>query len=486
MASSSIEQVEAVAEEPQVLLGHLLLLVRDVLALAGLAHAVALDGLGEDHRGPVGLVHRRGVGRVDLRRVVPAARQRPDLVVGPVLDHGRGLRVAPEEVLADVGAVLGLEGLVLAVDGLLHELVELPGGVRGEQLVPAAPPDDLDDVPARAAEEALQLLDDLPVAADRPVEALQVAVDDEDQVVEVLAAGQRDRAERLGLVHLAVAEERPDVAVLGLGEPAAVQVLQEAGLVDRHQRAEAHRHRRELPEVRHQPRVRVRREPAPVRLLAEGVHLLLGEAALEEGARVDAGRGVPLHHHEVAAVAVRGRVPEVLEAGVVERRRGLEARDVAAELGGLLVRAQHRRDGVPADGRADPVLDRAVTRVRGLVLHRDRVDVGRRRRIGHGRAGRAGLRDQLVEQVVGALGSLHREDRLERLPPLVGPGRVLVVVVNHARSPVSARGVCGECSRGAESSSVPGTPPGRALCVNRRFEHRKVWSPTPDGSGLHR
>ena len=271
----------------------------------------------------------------------------------------------------------------------------------------------------------------------------------------MLPAGQRDRAQRLGLVHLAVAQERPDVAVLGLGQAAALQVLQEAGLVDRHQRAEAHRDGRELPEVRHQPRVRVRREPAAVRLLAEGVHLLLGEAALEEGARIDAGRRVPLHHHEVAAVAGRGRVPEVLEAGVVERRRGLEARDVSAELGGLLVRAQHRRDGVPADGRADAVLDRAVTRVRGLVLHRDGVDVGRRRRIGHGRAGRAGLRDQLVEQVVGALGSLHREDRLECLPPFVGPGRVLVVV-NHARSPVRARGVCGECSGGAESSSSPG------------------------------
>ena len=43
--------VEAVAESPQLLLRHLLLLVRDVLALAGLAHAVALDGLGEDHGG---------------------------------------------------------------------------------------------------------------------------------------------------------------------------------------------------------------------------------------------------------------------------------------------------------------------------------------------------------------------------------------------------------------------------------------------------
>ena len=58
----------------------------------------------------------------------------------------------------------------------------------------------------------LELLDDLAVAADRAVEALQVAVDDEDQVVELLARGQRERAERLGLVALAVAEEAPHPA----------------------------------------------------------------------------------------------------------------------------------------------------------------------------------------------------------------------------------------------------------------------------------
>ena len=71
---------------------------------------------------------------------------------------------------------------------------------------------DLDHVPARAAEDRLELLDDLAVAADRAVEALQVAVDDEDEVVEALTAREADRAERLGLVGLAVAEERPHLA----------------------------------------------------------------------------------------------------------------------------------------------------------------------------------------------------------------------------------------------------------------------------------
>ena len=205
----------------------------------------------------------------------------------------------------------------------------------GSQCVPQI---DLDDVPAGAAEVALELLDDLAVAAHRAVEALQVAVDDEDQVVELLARGHADRAHRFGLVHLAVAAEAPDLAALGLGEAAILQVLHEARLVDRHQRAEAHRHRRELPEVRHQPRMRIGRDALAVDLLAEVVHLLVGEAAEHEGARVDAGRRVALDEHEVAAVLGRRRVPEVVEADVVERRRRGEARDVAADVG-VLVRA---------------------------------------------------------------------------------------------------------------------------------------------------
>src|SRR4029079_14682421 len=85
--------------------------------------------------------------------------------------------------------------------------------VAGEQVVPLAARDDLDDVPAGAAEEALELLDDLAVAAHRSVEALEVAVDDEREVVESLVRGDLQLAATLDLVHLAVAEERPDLLV---------------------------------------------------------------------------------------------------------------------------------------------------------------------------------------------------------------------------------------------------------------------------------
>src|SRR6185437_10700265 len=101
--------------------------------------------------------------------------------------------------------------------------------------------DDFDDVPTRAAEDAFELLDDLAVSAHGTVETLQVAVDDPLEIVETFARRDRDLPERFGLVHLAVAEERPDVAIARIDELAVVHVLHEARLIDRHDRAESHR-----------------------------------------------------------------------------------------------------------------------------------------------------------------------------------------------------------------------------------------------------
>ena len=117
--------VEAVAERLQGVLADLLGLMGDHLPFAGFAHAVALDGLGEDDGRLALVIGRRLIGRVDLDRVVAAAGQRPDLVVGPVLDHFGRLGMAAEEILADIGAVLRLEILVFAVDAFVHQLAQL-------------------------------------------------------------------------------------------------------------------------------------------------------------------------------------------------------------------------------------------------------------------------------------------------------------------------------------------------------------------------
>ena len=161
----------------------------------------------------------RPVGAVDLAVVETAAAQRPDLVVGPVLDERLQLGLGSEEVLADVGAVLRPEPLVVAIERLVHLVDQVPLDVPGQQLVPAPPPDDLDDVPAGAAEDGLELLDDLAAAPDRAVEPLQVAVDHPGEVVELLPGGEGDRPQRLGLVGLAVADEAPHPRLRGVVSP---------------------------------------------------------------------------------------------------------------------------------------------------------------------------------------------------------------------------------------------------------------------------
>ena len=180
-------QLEAVTEDAQLGLVELLRLVGDVAGLDARAERPALDRVGEDHRRRAGVLGRGLVRGVDLAVVVAAAAELGQVVVGQVLDELREPRVGPEEVLADVGAAGDRELLELAVERLVHLLDEQAVDVAGEQVVPLAAPDDLDDVPAGAAERRLELLDDLAVAAHRAVEPLQVAVDDEGQVVEALA-----------------------------------------------------------------------------------------------------------------------------------------------------------------------------------------------------------------------------------------------------------------------------------------------------------
>ena len=247
-----------------------------VLRREALAEGVALDRLGQDHGRRALVLHGRLVGGVHLARLVATAREvetLEDLVVAQQLRHLDERRVVAEEVLADVGRVARLVRLDLRVGYLAQAAYERAGGVELEQLVPGRAPQRLDDVPAGAAELGLQLLHDLEVGADRAVEALQVAVDDEGEVVQALTGRQREGRRRLGLVHLAVAEERPDVRGGDVLDAAVGQVAVEARLVDRRERAEAHGDRRELPQPGQAARVRVGGEAVAAGLAAEVVEL---------------------------------------------------------------------------------------------------------------------------------------------------------------------------------------------------------------------
>src|SRR5262249_29268555 len=198
--------------------------------------------------------------------------------------------------------------LVLAVDAFLHALQQQAAPVLLEQAVPARAPQHLDDVPTGATENALELLDNLAVATNRPVKTLEIAIDDKDQVVELLATRKRDGAERLRLIRFAVAHEGPDLAIGGFGELVVLQILQESGLIDRHQRPEPHRHGRKLPEIRHQPGVRIARQAFAAGLLPEIENLFLAQPSLEKGARVDPGRAVTLDENQIAAMSIGRRM----------------------------------------------------------------------------------------------------------------------------------------------------------------------------------
>src|SRR3970040_1821424 len=97
------------------------------------------------------------------------------------------------------------------------------GSPRGPQHT-LATPEYCDAVPAGAAKDRLRLLNDLAVAAPRAIEPLEVAVDDEHEVVEALVGRHVERAEGLRLVRLAVAEARPDAVLARVLEAPRVEV----------------------------------------------------------------------------------------------------------------------------------------------------------------------------------------------------------------------------------------------------------------------
>ena len=165
--------------------------------------------------------------------------------------------------------------------------------------------------------------------------------------------------------------------VRGVLDAAVVQVPVELRLVDGVDRAEPHRHRRELPEVGHETWVRVGGQPAArVReLLPEAVQPVLVESSLEEGSRVDAGGRVTLDVDLVAAAGVVRATEEVVEADLVEGcARGVR-RDVSAHANAGSLRAVDHDRRVPADVGPDASLHPLVAGEPRLLLRWDGVDV---------------------------------------------------------------------------------------------------------------
>ena len=162
-------------------------------------------------------------------------------------------------MLANIGAGFDDEFLHFAVHHFAQAIHQQALGVAFEERVPVASPQYFDHIPTGAAEGGFQFLNDFSVAANRAVQALQVAIDHEDEIVEIFARGQGDGAQSFRLVRLAVSQERPDFAIGDGLEAAVFEIAIEARLVNGHQGAQAHRHRGIFPKIRHEPGVRVGR-----------------------------------------------------------------------------------------------------------------------------------------------------------------------------------------------------------------------------------
>src|SRR5215469_7992277 len=164
--------------------------MRGVARLCG-AKTVSLYGLGEDDGWSAFVLNGSKVGVIDLLWIMTAAVQILELLIGHVGNKFEQLGISAEELFAHVSAALGLKALVLAVDGLFHALKQQPRMIACKQRVPIAAPYDLDYIPTCASECAFELIDNLSVPAHWPIQALEVAVHDEDQVVELLTRCHR-------------------------------------------------------------------------------------------------------------------------------------------------------------------------------------------------------------------------------------------------------------------------------------------------------
>ena len=147
--------IEAVAKGPDVVVGQLLGLVHIILALATFSHTKTFDGFDQQDRRLAFVVHGLVVRGVDFLGVVAATAQLKNFCVAHVLHHLGGAGVLAEEVFAHIRAIVGLHGLVVAVHRVHHDFTQSTVFVARQQRVPAAAPNQLDDIPAGTPELAL-------------------------------------------------------------------------------------------------------------------------------------------------------------------------------------------------------------------------------------------------------------------------------------------------------------------------------------------
>src|SRR6266705_372435 len=173
---------------------------------------------------------------------------------------------------------------------------------------------------------------------------------------------------------IAVAHEAPHLARGRLQKAAIGEVAHEARLVDRVQRTEPHRTRRELPETRHQPWVTVGRQSLACGFTPVIRQIFLGKPPFQKSARIDARRGMRL---EVHRITVRASAEKMVVAHFEQVRGGSIGRQVPAKFRVLAIGAYHHGERVPAHQRAEPGFNLKIAGELGLIGKRDGVAIRR-------------------------------------------------------------------------------------------------------------
>ena len=115
-------KLQTIAKKLRVFDGELLHLVRRVTTGEVATQRIAFNSVSQDNGRLTGVLGCSLVCGVHLSVVVTAALQGPDLIVGPVLNHCLGPRIAAKEVLTNVRTIICTEGLVVTIQSFVHQV----------------------------------------------------------------------------------------------------------------------------------------------------------------------------------------------------------------------------------------------------------------------------------------------------------------------------------------------------------------------------
>jgi len=370
-------EFETISEGSQLVFVEFFLLMGDVLGLDTGPKGPSFDRMGEDDGGSALMLHRCMEGRVHFSHIVTTPSQPANIVIGKMFDQFQQAWVFAKEVRANEVSRLDGVFLELAIDDLVHSLHEDLIRVSFEKSIPFPTPDHFDDVPSGAAEDSFEFLDDLAIAAHGSIEALKVAVDDEDQVVEFVSAREGQGTQRFRLVHFPVPEECKYAISRCFCHSPRFEVAIEARLVDGEKRAQTHRYGWIFPELRHQSWVRIGRQAVSEPLFTtKSVEVAFGETTFEIGASVDAGSGMSLKQDLVVTFGEFPASEEVIEPRFVQAGGGGIGGEMPADPMKTPVGA-HDHDGrVPSDQTSNSFLDLFIAWIGRFFGWVDGIDVG--------------------------------------------------------------------------------------------------------------